>query len=48
MAVPWSIQMAQLNLIDSHDSRRMLTVLGGDMELMKVRDAPDGQRIVAH
>lgn len=27
---PWDIQLAQLNLLDSHDTARLLTVAGGD------------------
>lgn len=34
--VPYANQLAQLNLIDSHDTARMLTVLGGDAARMAV------------
>jgi cyclomaltodextrinase / maltogenic alpha-amylase / neopullulanase len=27
---PWEIQLAQLNLLDSHDTARMITIAGGD------------------
>ena len=34
--VPFAIQLSQLNLLDSHDTARMLTLLDGDLELMKM------------
>lgn len=33
-AIPYANQLAQLNLLDSHDTPRMLTELGGDTALM--------------
>src|SRR5262249_42132916 len=27
---PWEIQLAQLNLLDSHDTARLITIAGGD------------------
>jgi len=35
-AIPYDNQLAQLNLLDSHDTTRMLTELGGDTALMKL------------
>ena len=35
-AVPESVALNQLNLLDSHDTPRFLTMLGGDIELFKV------------
>jgi alpha-glucosidase len=35
-AIPYDNQLAQLNLLDSHDTPRMLTELGGDTALMKL------------
>jgi alpha-glucosidase len=35
-AVPYANQLAQLNLLGSHDTVRMLTQLGGDLDLMQV------------
>jgi alpha-glucosidase len=35
-AVPYDNQLAQLNLLDSHDTRRFLTLLGGDVQAMKM------------
>ena len=35
-AVPYANQLAQLNLLGSHDTTRMLTELGGDTALMKL------------
>lgn len=34
--VPWDNQLAQLNLIDSHDTARFLTLLGGDVQRMQL------------
>jgi len=34
--IPYANQLAQLNLLDSHDTPRMLTELGGDTALMKL------------
>ncbi|MBY5945899.1 maltodextrin glucosidase [Photobacterium rosenbergii] len=34
--VPWHNQLAQLNQLDSHDTMRFLTTLGGDKETMKL------------
>jgi alpha-glucosidase len=34
--LPYANQLAQLNLLGSHDTVRMLTQLGGDVELMQV------------
>ena len=34
--VPFEIQLSQFNLLDSHDTARLLTLLGGDRALMKV------------
>ncbi|HKE20529.1 MAG TPA: maltodextrin glucosidase [Kofleriaceae bacterium] len=34
--IPHDNQLAQLNLLDSHDTARFLTVLGGDTALMKL------------
>lgn len=33
---PWDIQCAQLNLLDSHDTARLLTVAGGDVRRVKL------------
>jgi alpha-glucosidase len=35
-AVPWANQLAQLNLLDSHDTPRLLTLLEGDVDAMKI------------
>ena len=35
-AIPYANQLAQLNLLGSHDTTRMLTELGGDIALMKL------------
>ena len=35
-AIPYPNQLAQLNLLDSHDTPRLLTELGGDTALMKL------------
>jgi alpha-glucosidase len=35
-AIPYENQLAQLNLLDSHDTPRFLTLLGGDIEAMKL------------
>jgi alpha-glucosidase len=34
--LPFAIQLSQLNLLDSHDTPRMLTHFGGDAELLRV------------
>ena len=34
--IPWDNQLAQLNLLDSHDTARLLTLLGGDVERMRL------------
>ena len=34
--IPFEIQLSQLNLLDSHDTARMLTLLRGDLNLMKI------------
>ena len=34
--IPWDNQLAQLNLLDSHDTTRFLTLLGGDLARMRV------------
>ena len=34
--VPFAIQLSQFNLLDSHDTPRMLTRLGGDLDLMNI------------
>jgi alpha-glucosidase len=34
--VPYANQLAQLNLLGSHDTQRMLTRLGGDVDLMQL------------
>jgi cyclomaltodextrinase len=33
---PWPIQLAQLNLLDSHDTSRALSVLGGDVRSLEL------------
>ncbi|MBA3943437.1 MAG: glycoside hydrolase family 13 protein [Herpetosiphonaceae bacterium] len=33
---PWPIQLAQLNLLDSHDTARFLTLAGGDLASMEL------------
>ena len=33
---PWQIQLAQLNLLDSHDTSRFLSVVGGDVASVKL------------
>jgi alpha-glucosidase len=35
-AIPYANQLAQLNLLDSHDTPRLLSELGGDIERMKL------------
>jgi alpha-glucosidase len=35
-AIPYENQLAQLNLLDSHDTPRFLTLLGGDIAAMKL------------
>ncbi len=35
-AVPYENQLAQLNLLDSHDTRRFLTLLKGDVQAMQL------------
>jgi len=35
-AVPYDNQLAQLNLLDSHDTQRFLTLLGGDVQAMQL------------
>lgn len=35
-AIPYANQLAQLNLLDSHDTPRLLTELGGDVALLKL------------
>ncbi|MCU0922330.1 MAG: maltodextrin glucosidase, partial [Burkholderiaceae bacterium] len=34
--IPYANQLAQLNLLDSHDTPRLLTELGGDLQRMKL------------
>ena len=34
--IPYANQLAQLNLLDSHDTPRLLTELGGDVHRMKL------------
>ena len=34
--IPWDNQLAQLNLLDSHDTARLLTLLGGDADRMRL------------
>ena len=33
---PWQIQLAQLNLLDSHDTSRFLSISGGDVDSLKL------------
>ncbi|MEA5510598.1 glycoside hydrolase family 13 protein [Crocosphaera sp. UHCC 0190] len=33
---PWEIQLTQLNLLDSHDTARLITMAGGDHNLVKL------------
>jgi cyclomaltodextrinase len=33
---PWPIQLTQLNLLDSHDTARFITIAGGDRESVKL------------
>jgi alpha-glucosidase len=35
-AIPWQIAMQQLNLLDSHDTPRMSSILGGDEQRVRV------------
>jgi len=35
-AIPWEIALQQLNLLDSHDTRRMLTIAQGDEAKMRL------------
>jgi alpha-glucosidase len=35
-AIPYENQLAQLNLLDSHDTQRFLTLLGGDVQAMQL------------
>jgi alpha-glucosidase len=34
--IPWDNQLAQLNLLDSHDTARLVTLLGGDVERLEL------------
>ena len=36
---PWEIQLAQLNLLDSHDTARLITIAGGDQRQRAPGDA---------
>jgi cyclomaltodextrinase len=33
---PWEIQLAQLNLLDSHDTARMISIAGGDSDSVRL------------
>ena len=33
---PWEIQLTQMNLLDSHDTARAITLLGGDMASVRL------------
>jgi glycosidase len=33
---PWEIQLAQLNLLDSHDTARLITIAGGDRDSVRL------------
>lgn len=33
---PWEIQLAQLNLLDSHDTSRLVSIAGGDVATLKL------------
>jgi alpha-glucosidase len=35
-AIPYDNQLAQLNLLDSHDTQRFLTLVGGDVQAMQL------------
>jgi alpha-glucosidase len=35
-AVPWAIARQQFNLLDSHDTTRILRIIGGDKDLLRV------------
>ena len=35
-AIPWQIALHQFNLLDSHDTPRLLTIVGGDLALHKL------------
>jgi alpha-glucosidase len=38
-AVPWQVAIQQFNLLDSHDTPRVLTHLGGDIERLRLAAA---------
>ncbi len=38
-AIPWQIAMQQFNLLGSHDTARVLTMLGGDVDRLRVAAA---------